>query len=116
VGVMVTDVLPSNTSFVSASGSNVSCSVVSKKLVCTTTPVSCSGGSTVSCNVGMLAPLSISSLNGAAMKITVKVTSQPATMCKVGSVQKPCTIDTATVSATNTDTNPHPSSTVQTIW
>jgi len=116
VGVMVIDQLPTNTSFVSASGSNVSCTVVSKKLVCTTTPVSCSGGSTVSCNVGTLAPLSISSLNGAAMKITVKVTSQPATMCKVGSAQKPCTIDTATVSADNTDTNPHPSSTVQTIY
>ncbi|HUA16264.1 MAG TPA: hypothetical protein VMG31_13290 [Verrucomicrobiae bacterium] len=113
VGVMVTDPLPSNTSFVSGSGSNVTCSIVNKKLSCSTTPIQCSAsGNTVSCGVGMLAPLSISSLNGGTIQIKVKVTGQPATMCG----KKPCTIDTATVSAANPDTNSNPTSTTQTIW
>jgi len=112
-GVVVTDTLPSNVSFVSGSGSNVTCSIVNKKPSCTTTPITCSGsGSTVTCGVGMLAPLSISSLNGGAMTIKVKVISQPATTCS----GKPCTIDTASVSAINTDTNTNATSTVKTIW
>jgi len=112
-GVVVTDLLPSNTTFVSGSGSNITCAIVNKKLSCSTTPISCSAmGNTVSCNVGMLAPLSISSLNGGAMTIKVQVTGQPATMCGT----KPCTINTATVSGINTDTNTNPTSTVKTIW
>jgi uncharacterized repeat protein (TIGR01451 family) len=113
VGVMVTDPLPSNTEFVSASGSN--CSLSNKGLVCT--PVSCSNtGNTVSCSVGTLAPLSFSSLNGAVLKITAQVTGQPTTTCKVINQQKPCTINTATVSAINTDTNSNNSASAQTIW
>jgi len=109
-GVVVTDPLPSNTSFVSGSGSNVSCAIVNRRLSCTTTPITCSASANaVSCNVGMLSPLSISNLNGGAMTIKVKVTGQPATMCGT----KPCTINTATVNAINAT---NASSTAKTIW
>jgi uncharacterized repeat protein (TIGR01451 family) len=112
-GVVVTDALPSNTTFVSGSGSNVSCGIVNKKLSCSTTPIQCSAtGGTVTCSVGTLAPLSISDLNGGAMTIKVQVTAEPTTTCGT----KPCTINTATVSAINTDTNSNPSSTVKTTW
>jgi uncharacterized repeat protein (TIGR01451 family) len=113
VGVMVTDPLPSNTTFLSASGSTLSCSIVGKRLSCSSTPIVCSAsGNAVTCSVGTLAPLSISSLNGGTLQIKVKVTGQPATMCG----KKSCTLNTATVSAINTDTNRNPSSTAQTIW
>jgi uncharacterized repeat protein (TIGR01451 family) len=112
-GVVVTDPLPSNTSFVSGSGSNVTCGIVNKKPSCSTTAIQCSAsGGTVTCNVGTLAPLSISQLNAGAMTIKVQVTAEPSTMCGT----KPCTINTATVSAINTDTNSNPSSTVKTTW
>ena len=112
-GVVVTDPLPSNTKFVSGSGTNVACSIVNTKLSCTTTPISCSAaGNNVTCSVGMLAPLSISLLNGGVITIKAQVTAQPATTCN----KKPCTIDTATVSAVNTDTNKNPTATAQTIW
>jgi uncharacterized repeat protein (TIGR01451 family) len=112
-GVIVTDPLPSNTKFVSGSGSNVACSIINKRLSCTTTPISCSAaGNNVTCGVGMLAPLSISSLNGGVLTIKAQVISQPATTCG----KKPCTIDTAAVSAVNTDTNANPTATAQTIW
>jgi hypothetical protein len=55
--------------------------------------VNCTGTTAVSCNVGSLAPLSISSLNGATIAITVKVTAPLGTVLK----------DTATVTGTNTD-------------
>ena len=116
-GVVVTDLLPSNTTFVSGSGSNVTCGIVNKKLSCSTTPIQCSAiGNAVSCNVGMLAPLSLSDLNGGAMTIKVQVTAQPATTCVVKGKVNPCTINTATVSAINSDTNSNPSSTVDTTW
>jgi len=112
-GVMVTDALPSNTKFVSGSGTNVACTVVNRRLSCTTTPIQCSAaGNNVTCNVGMLAPLSMSLLNGGLITIKVQVTAAPATMCG----KKLCTINTATVSAVNTDTNANPSATAQTIW
>ncbi|HLV88520.1 MAG TPA: hypothetical protein VKV39_16160 [Candidatus Sulfotelmatobacter sp.] len=112
-GVVLTDPLPSNTSFISGSGSNVTCAFVNKKLTCTTTPITCSAaGNTVSCNVGMLAPLSISSLNGGALTIKAKVNSQPATMCGT----KPCTVNTVSASAINADTNANPTVTVKTTW
>jgi len=72
-GVTVSDTLPADTSLVSVSGQNVSCSVVNKKLTCTTTPISCSGGATVSCTVGTIMPLSLSSLNGATITVTVQL-------------------------------------------
>lgn len=112
-GVIVTDPLPSNTKFLSGSGSNVACGIVNKKLSCTTTPIACSAAANnVTCNVGMLAPLSLSSLNGGLVSIKVQVTAEPTTNCG----KKPCTINTATVSAVNTDTNTNPSATAQTIW
>jgi uncharacterized repeat protein (TIGR01451 family) len=112
-GVVVTDTLPTNTTFVSGSGSNVSCDIVNKKFSCSTTPIQCSAsGSTVTCSVGTLAPLSISDLNGGAMTIKLEVMTEPTTTCGT----KPCTINTATVSAINTDTNSNPSSTVKTTW
>ncbi len=112
-GVIVTDPLPSNTKFLSGSGTNIACTIVNKKLSCTTTPISCSAaGNNVTCGVGMLAPLSISSLNGGVLTIKVQVTAEPATVCN----KKPCTINTATVSAMNTDTNTNPTATAQTIW
>ena len=112
-GVIVTDPLPTNTKFVSGSGSNVACSIVNRRLSCTTTQIPCSAvGNNVTCSVGMLAPLTISSLNGGLIAIKVQVTAQPTTTCN----KKPCTINTATVSAVNTDTNKNPSATAQTIW
>jgi len=112
-GVVVTDQLPANTTFVSGSGTNVSCGIVNKKLSCSTTAIQCSAnGSAVTCNVGTLAPLSISDLNGGGMTIKVQVTAEPTTTCGT----KPCTINTATVSAINTDTNSNPSSAVKTTW
>ena len=114
-GVTVTDPLPSNTTFVSGSGNNTSCGLVNKKLSCLSTAFQCSAnGGTVSCNVGTLAPLSLSSLNGGTMTIKVEVTGEPNTTC--GKKAQPCTINTATVSAINTDTNSNPSSTVDTTW
>jgi uncharacterized repeat protein (TIGR01451 family) len=112
-GVIVTDPLPSNTKFISGSGSNVACSIVNKRLSCSTTPITCSAaGNNVTCNVGMLAPISISSANAGLFTINVRVVSQPATLCN----NKPCTINTAMVSAVNTDTNKKPTATAQTIW
>jgi uncharacterized repeat protein (TIGR01451 family) len=112
-GVIVTDPLPLNTTFVSGSGSNINCSIVNKKVSCSTTPIQCSAsGGTVTCSVGTLAPLSISDLNGGTMTIKVQVIQAPTTMCGT----KSCTINTATVSAINTDTNSNPSSTVKTTW
>ena len=98
VGVNVTDPLPAGTTFVSASGSNLSCSIVNRRLVCSTTAITCTGGTTtpVNCSVGTLAPLAWSSLNGAVIQITVKVTAAGGTTIK----------NTATVSGTNTDTKP----------
>jgi uncharacterized repeat protein (TIGR01451 family) len=112
-GVVVTDPLPVNTKFLSGAGTNVACGIVNKRLSCSTTPITCSAtGNNVSCNVGMLAPLSISSLNGGLLSIKVQVTGQPTTVCS----KKPCTINTAMVSAINTDTNTNPTATAQTIW
>jgi len=115
VGVTVTDLLPSNTEFLKASGTNVDCSFVNNKFRCSSSPVVCSlSGSTVSCSVGTLVPLTLSSLNGATISITVKVTGAPTTSCPKSA--QFCTFDTATVSAINTDTNSTPSSTAQTVW
>lgn len=112
-GVVVTDQLAPNTTFVSGSGNNISCGFHGWKLSCSTTPIQCSAnGSTVTCNVGTLARLADFFLNGGVMTIKVQVTAEPTTMCGT----KPCTINTATVSAINTNTNSNPSSTVKTIW
>ncbi|MBZ5651100.1 MAG: DUF11 domain-containing protein, partial [Acidobacteriia bacterium] len=93
--VTITDPLPGGTTLASFSGKNVSCSIVNRRLVCTTTqPVCTTTPNSVSCNFGTLAPLSWWSLNGATLQITVNVNST------VGTVLK----NTATVTSTNTDT------------
>jgi uncharacterized repeat protein (TIGR01451 family) len=116
-GVIVTDLLPSNTKFVSGSGSNIACGIVNRKLSCSTTAIQCSAsGNTVTCNVGTLAPLSISDLNGGVLTIKLQVIGEPTTTCTINRKAVPCTINTATVSAINTDTNSNPSSTVDTTW
>ena len=101
LNTVVNDTLATGTTFVSASGSNVACSIVGKKLTCSSTPISCtSSGSSVSCDVGTIMPLSLSDLNGAVISITVKVTA-------TGTVKNPTLlINTATVSESNTDTKP----------
>ena len=73
--VIVTDVLPANTTFVSVSARKVNCSVSGGKLTCSTATVPCITGSTVSCNIGTLMPLSWSTLNGATIKLTVQLGS-----------------------------------------
>jgi uncharacterized repeat protein (TIGR01451 family) len=98
VGVVVNDILPANTTFVSVSASKVSCSIVNRRLTCSTSTIPCTSGATVSCNVGTLMPLSLSSLNGATIKLTVKLGS-PLT---AGKTVK----NTATVSGTNADSKP----------
>jgi len=94
VNVNVNDTLPPGTSFLSASGTNIACSIVNKKLACTTTPVACTSASNaVSCSVGTIMPLSVFLLNGAVIQITVQVTATPGTKLN----------NTATVSAANAD-------------
>jgi uncharacterized repeat protein (TIGR01451 family) len=94
VNVTVTDTLAPGTSFFSASGSNVSivttCATVNGKKTCTTnkttTPITCTpAGNTVSCFVGTIMPLSLSNLNGAAIAITVNLTT-PGTKQNVATV------------------------------
>lgn len=111
VDVNVSDILPANTTLVagSVSANKVSCSIVNKKLVCTTTAVSCTSTATsVSCPLGTIQPLSLSSLNGATIKLSVQL----GTALTTGKVVK----NTATVSTTNTDTRTgNNSSTASTI-
>ena len=97
VNVGMKDPLPLGTTFLSASGTNVACSIVKGKLNCTTTQVPCAfAGGTVSCNVGTIMPVSIYDLNGAVIQITVQVTASAGTVLH----------NTATVSESNADTNP----------
>lgn len=93
-GVTITNPLPNGTVFVSGSGSNVSCSVVNRKLVCTTSNFACTAsGNVATCNVGSIAPLTWSSLNGTVLSITVKVTAPANSTLK----------DTASISSLNAD-------------
>ena len=96
--VIVTDVLPANTTFVSVSANKVNCSVSGGKLTCSTATVPCMTGSTVSCNIGTLMPLSWSTLNGATIKLTVQLGSA-LTAGKTFS-------NTATVAGSNADPRP----------
>jgi len=101
VNVMVNDALDPGTSFVSASGSNVACGLVNKKVSCQTIPFPCvSAGPSgpVSCTVGPIYPLSISSLNGAVIKVVVKVNAPAGTKANPAVLK-----NTATVSAANLD-------------
>jgi uncharacterized repeat protein (TIGR01451 family) len=94
--VIVVDTLPLDTTLVSASGKNIVCSIVNKKLSCPTTPITCTGTSVVSCAVGTIMPLSLSSLNGATIQIVVQLGHSwtPKMVVK----------NTATVSGTNVET------------
>lgn len=103
VNVTVNDTLAPGTSFYSASGSNVSivttCAIINGNKTCsttkTTTPITCTHTvSIVSCPVGTIMPLSLSNLNGAAIAITVNLTTP-------GIKQ-----NVATVSASNADGKP----------
>ncbi|MGD0792977.1 MAG: DUF11 domain-containing protein [Terriglobales bacterium] len=96
VGVVVTDTLPSSTTFVSASGNKENCGITNGHFSCSSTPVTCSGTGTVTCNIGTLMPLSWSSLNGATVQITVTVTAAKGTTIR----------NTATVSELNADPKP----------
>lgn len=94
VGVTVTDTFPSGLTPQSGSGSNVSCAIVNRRLTCTTVPFTCSvSGQTVSCPLGPIAPLSLSSLNGATLQIKAKVVGAVGTTLK----------NTATVGSSNAD-------------
>ena len=94
VGVMVTDTFPTGLTPQSGSGSNISCAVVNRRLTCTTVSFSCAvAGQTVTCQLGPIAPLSWSALNGATLQIKAKVTAASGTVLK----------DTATVSSANAD-------------
>src|ERR1700690_48393 len=74
----MTDTLPTGTTFVSVSGNREVCAIVKLKLSCTKTPWSCSHTTTsASCNGGTLTPLSLNSLNGATMTVTVQLTNAP---------------------------------------
>lgn len=97
-GITIGDQLPAGEAFVSASGTNESCSVNNKKLVCAMTPVPCTfAAGLVTCNVGSLMPLSWSSLNGAVVQLTVTVTAGANSKVK----------NTATVRSYNTDPKPN---------
>ena len=93
VNVRVNDPLPPGTAFLSASGTNLACSIVNGKFTCSTTPVPCAfAGGIVSCNAGTIMPFSLFFLNGAVIQITVQVTAPAGTLN-----------NTATVSASNAD-------------
>jgi uncharacterized repeat protein (TIGR01451 family) len=96
VNVTVSDTLPAGVSLVSASGNNVSCSIVNRRFQCKTVPITCAGTSSISCSVGSLAPLSLAWLNGATIQVTVKVNATAGTTIK----------NTATVTGTNVDPRP----------
>jgi uncharacterized repeat protein (TIGR01451 family) len=100
--VTVNDTLAPGTAFLSASGKNVACSIVNKRLTCTTTNVPCAFASgTVTCNAGTIMPLSVYSLNGAIIQVTVRVTAPG------GTPNNPVVLsNTATVSASNADPKP----------
>jgi uncharacterized repeat protein (TIGR01451 family) len=96
VNVIVNDPLPPNTTFLSASGTNLACSIVNGKFSCSTTRVPCAfAGGIVSCNAGTIMPFSLWFLNGAVIQITVQVTAPAGTLN-----------NTATVSASNADPRP----------
>ena len=107
VGVTVTDTLPAGLAPQSGSGNNVSCSVVNRRLTCTTTQFSCGvSGQTVSCSLGPISPLSLSSLNGATLQIKATVTATAGTVLK----------NTASVGSANADSKPsNNSSTASTL-
>jgi uncharacterized repeat protein (TIGR01451 family) len=109
VNVKVTDTLDPQTTFYSASGTNVAivttCTTVNGKQKCSTSAtaskITCTNsGNTVTCPVGSVAPLSFSDLNGAVIAVTVTVNAK-------GTKQNPVTIqNTATASESNADTKP----------
>jgi uncharacterized repeat protein (TIGR01451 family) len=97
VGVVVTDPLPPNTTFVSAAGVNNLCTTTGGRLNCSIISVPCPRvGNTVTCQVGTVGPAATWFLNGVAIQITVGVKN-----VGVGNLVK----NTATVTEINTDPN-----------
>jgi uncharacterized repeat protein (TIGR01451 family) len=90
--LVVTDTLPSGTTFVSAASATVTCTFSGCTDMTTGTPCAFSGG-TVSCPVATLAPLN--NLTGLLVKLVVKVTALPGSTIR----------DTASVTEANSD--PH---------
>ncbi|MBS1823387.1 MAG: DUF11 domain-containing protein [Acidobacteria bacterium] len=94
--VVIKDVIPAGTTFVSAGYESISCALFGG---CSEPPqaTSCSvSGSTVVCNAGQLKPLSLFSLDGIGVKIVVRVNAA------AGAVL----VNTATVESSNSDPNP----------
>jgi uncharacterized repeat protein (TIGR01451 family) len=99
-GVVVTDILPHGTTFVSAGWATGSCTISSGGgVTCTpppTHPIPCAFSSgTVSCSIGQLAPFTFAKPTGAGIRLVVRVTAPP------GSVIR----NTATAAASNPDPN-----------
>ncbi len=99
-GVVVTDILPDGTTFVSAGWATASCISSGGGVTCTPppptqlTPCAFSSG-TVSCSTGQLAPFTFANPTGAGIQVVVRVTAP------TGSVIR----NTATVAASNPDPN-----------
>jgi len=97
--VTVTDTLPAGTSFVSASWDTGYCGTGSGGMSCSNpsrgTPCAF-GGSTVTCSIGTLAPISLRNLGGAGIELVVKVTAPAHTTIK----------NTASVTGANVDSHP----------
>ncbi len=96
--VALTDVLPPGTTLVSASWVPESCTIVRGSVSCSipSTGIPCASlGSTVSCGIGVLTPLTLRNPTGALVRLVVQVTAAPGSIIR----------NTSTVSAVNTDGN-----------
>ena len=75
--VAITDTAPTGTTVTSVSGNREVCAIVNRRLSCTVTALSCTHSSaSANCSVGTINPVSLSSLNGATMTVTVQLTNQ----------------------------------------
>jgi uncharacterized repeat protein (TIGR01451 family) len=101
--VIVSDQLDPNTSFVSGTVAQTTCTFLLHGLTCTKpVPVACSSsGPLVTCPVGVLAPTSLTSVTAAAAQVVVTVNPSA---CSSGTC--PVLRNTATVSAVNPDPKP----------
>jgi uncharacterized repeat protein (TIGR01451 family) len=108
--VIVTDQLDPNTSFVSGTVAQTTCTFLLHGLTCTKpVPVACSAsGQVVTCPVGVLAPTTWQSVTGAAAQVVVSVNPSACTAYSCASLT-----NKATVSAVNPD--PKPKSNLSTV-
>jgi uncharacterized repeat protein (TIGR01451 family) len=102
-GVNITDQLDPNTTFVSGTVAQTTCTFLLHGLTCTkpVTQACTAVGQTVTCPVGVLAPTSLQSVTAAAAQVFVSVSS---TACSSGTC--PTLRNVATVSAINPDPKP----------